>query len=81
MKKLILALGFLAIGLVVFNCFYVDFSAPMQGDSIVALVGIVAIPFRVYIDNKHDLSPSRLHQGYRGPALSPAPLTLLLLHY
>ena len=27
---------------VIFNCFYVDFSAPMQGDSIVALVGIVA---------------------------------------
>jgi hypothetical protein len=42
MKKLILALGFLAIALVVFNCFYVDFDAPMQGDSIVALVGIVA---------------------------------------
>ena len=42
MKKLILALGFLAIGLVVFNCFHVDFDAPMQGDSIVALVGIVA---------------------------------------
>lgn len=42
MKKLILALGFLAIGLIVFNCFYVDFTAPMQGDSIVALVGIVA---------------------------------------
>ena len=42
MKKLILALGFLAIGLIVFNCFYVDFTAPMQGDRIVALVGIVA---------------------------------------
>ena len=42
MKKLILSLGFLAISLVVFNCFYVDFSDPMQGDSIVALVGIVA---------------------------------------
>ena len=42
MKKLILSLGFLAIGLIVFNCFYVDFAAPMQGDSIVALVGIVA---------------------------------------
>ena len=42
MKKLILALGSLATGLVVFNCFYVDFAAPMQGDSIVALVGIVA---------------------------------------
>jgi len=42
MKKLILALGFLAIGLIVFNCFYVDFAAHMQGDSIVALVGIVA---------------------------------------
>ena len=42
MKKLILALGFLAIGLIVFNCFYVDFAAPMQGDSIVALVGIMA---------------------------------------
>ena len=42
MKKLILALGFLATGLVIFNCFYVDFVAPMQGDSIVALVGIVA---------------------------------------
>ena len=42
MKKLILTLGLLAIGLVVFNCFYVDFDEPMQGDSIVALVGIVA---------------------------------------
>jgi hypothetical protein len=42
MKKLILAQGFLAISLVVFNCFYVDFSDPMQGDSIIALVGIVA---------------------------------------
>ena len=42
MKKLILSLGFLAISLVVFNCFYVDFSDPMQGDSIVALVGILA---------------------------------------
>jgi hypothetical protein len=28
--------------LVVFNLFYVDFSAPFQGDSVVALVGIVA---------------------------------------
>ena len=42
MKKLILTLGLLAIGLIVFNCFYVDFAEPMQGDSIVALVGIVA---------------------------------------
>ena len=42
MKKLILALGFLAVGLIAFNCFYVDFAAPMQGDSIVALVGIMA---------------------------------------
>ena len=42
MKKLILTLGFLAVGLIVFNCFYVDFASPMQGDSIVALVGIVA---------------------------------------
>ena len=42
MKKLILTLGFLAICLVVFNCFYVDFAAPFEGDSIVALVGIVA---------------------------------------
>ena len=42
MKKLILVLGSLATGLVIFNCFYVDFEAPTQGDSIVALVGIVA---------------------------------------
>ena len=37
MKKLILALGFIAFGLVVFNCFHVDFAAPFEGDSIVAL--------------------------------------------
>ena len=42
MKKLILALGFIALGLVVFNCFHVDFAAPFEGDSIVALVGVVA---------------------------------------
>ena len=42
MKKLIIALGFIALGLVVFKLFYVDFAAPLQGDSVVALVGIVA---------------------------------------
>jgi xanthosine utilization system XapX-like protein len=42
MKKLILSLGFITLGLVVFNFFHVDFAAPFEGDSIVALVGIVA---------------------------------------
>ena len=42
MKKLIISLGCIALGLVVFNLFYVDFAAPLQGDSVVALVGIVA---------------------------------------
>tara|TARA_B100000900_G_scaffold415963_1_gene448171 strand:+ start:2387 stop:2581 length:195 start_codon:yes stop_codon:yes gene_type:complete len=42
MKKLIIALAFIAIGLVIFNLFYVDFAEPFQGDSVVALVGIVA---------------------------------------
>ena len=42
MKKLIIALACISLGLVVFNLFYVDFAAPLQGDSVVALVGIVA---------------------------------------
>ena len=42
MKKLIVALACIALGLVVFNLFYVDFTAPFQGESVVALVGIVA---------------------------------------
>lgn len=42
MKKLIIALACIALGLIVFNFFYVDFATPFQGDSLVALVGVVA---------------------------------------
>ena len=42
MKKLINALACIALGLVILNLLYVDFAAPLQGDSLVALVGIVA---------------------------------------
>jgi hypothetical protein len=42
MKKVILVLGVLAIALVVFNLFHIDFSDPFQGDSYVALVGVTA---------------------------------------
>lgn len=42
MKKIILVLGVLAIALVVFNLFHIDFYDPFQGDSYVALVGVTA---------------------------------------
>ncbi len=42
MKKLVIALASIALGLIVFNLFYVDFAAPFEGDSLVALIGVVA---------------------------------------
>nr|WP_298793163.1 hypothetical protein [uncultured Allomuricauda sp.] len=41
-KTLITILIFLALGLIAYNVTLVDFKAPFQGDSTVALIGIVA---------------------------------------
>ncbi|WP_299171405.1 hypothetical protein [uncultured Allomuricauda sp.] len=41
-KTLITILIFLALGLIAYNVTLVDFEAPFQGDSTVALIGIVA---------------------------------------
>ena len=42
MKKLIYVLGALALGLVVFNLFQIDYADPFTGDSLVAIIGVVA---------------------------------------
>lgn len=41
-KTLITILIFLALGLIAYNVTLVDFEAPFQGDSTIALIGIVA---------------------------------------
>lgn len=41
-KTLITILIFLALGLIAYNVTLVNFEAPFQGDSTVALIGIVA---------------------------------------
>ncbi|MCL6266833.1 hypothetical protein [Flagellimonas myxillae] len=41
-KPLIIVLVILALGLIAFNLTLVDFDNPFQGDSTVALIGIVA---------------------------------------
>lgn len=42
MKILTIILSVIALGLIIFNFTKVDFNAPFQGDSIVALITIVA---------------------------------------
>lgn len=42
MKKLIYVLGALALVLVVFNLFQIDFADPFTGDSLIAIIGVVA---------------------------------------
>ncbi len=42
MKYFILILILAAIGLIAYNITLIDFSAPMEGDSIVAMIGIVS---------------------------------------
>jgi hypothetical protein len=42
MKKLIYILGALALGLMVFNLFQIDYNDPFVGDSLVAVIGVVA---------------------------------------
>jgi hypothetical protein len=42
MKKLIYILGALAVGLMVFNLFQIDYNDPFVGDSLVAVIGVVA---------------------------------------
>ena len=42
MKKLIYVLGGLALGLVVFNLFQIDYADPFTGDSLIAIIGVVA---------------------------------------
>ena len=42
MKKLIYVLGGLALGLVVFNLFQIDYADPFTGDSLIAVIGVVA---------------------------------------
>lgn len=42
MKKLIYVLGALALVLVVFNLFQVDYTDPFTGDSLIAIIGVVA---------------------------------------
>ncbi|MFD1615671.1 hypothetical protein [Gelatiniphilus marinus] len=42
MKTLTLILSLIALGLIAFNFTKVDFNAPLQGDSIIALITILA---------------------------------------
>ncbi|WP_461533791.1 hypothetical protein [Sinomicrobium sp.] len=42
MKYFILTLILIALGLIVYNVTLIDFGSPLEGDSIVALIGIVA---------------------------------------
>jgi hypothetical protein len=42
MKKLIYILGALALGLMVFNLFQINYNDPFVGDSLVAVIGVVA---------------------------------------
>jgi len=42
MKKLIYVLGALALVLVVFNLFQIDYADPLTGDSLIAIIGVVA---------------------------------------
>lgn len=42
MKILSIALSIIALGLIIFNFTKVDFNAPFQGDSIIALITILA---------------------------------------
>jgi len=42
MKKLIYILGVLALGLMVFNLFQINYNDPFVGDSLVAVIGVVA---------------------------------------
>ncbi|QFZ54680.1 hypothetical protein FEZ18_07670 [Oceanihabitans sp. IOP_32] len=42
MKILTLVLSLIALGFIVFNATKLDFNAPLEGDSIVALITIVA---------------------------------------
>lgn len=42
MKKLIYILGALALGLMVFNLFQINYNDPFVGDSLVAVIGLVA---------------------------------------
>jgi len=42
MKKLIYILGALALGLLVFNLFQINYNDPFVGDSLVAVIGVVA---------------------------------------
>ena len=42
MKKLIYFLGALALVLVVFNLFQIDYADPFTGDSLIAIIGVVA---------------------------------------
>ena len=42
MKNLIYVLGALALVLVVFNLFQIDYADPFTGDSLIAIIGVVA---------------------------------------
>lgn len=41
-KILLIVLIVLALGLIAYNVTLVDFNAPLQGDSLIALIGILA---------------------------------------
>ncbi|MGS2739676.1 hypothetical protein [Sinomicrobium sp. M5D2P17] len=42
MKYFILILILAAIGLIAYNVTLIDFNAPMEGDSVVAMIGVVS---------------------------------------
>lgn len=42
MKKLIYVLGVIALILVIFNLFQIDYADAFKGDSLVAVIGVVA---------------------------------------
>ncbi|MGS2764127.1 hypothetical protein [Sinomicrobium sp. M5D2P9] len=42
MKYFILILILAAIGLIAYNVTLIDFNAPMEGDSIIAMIGVVS---------------------------------------
>ncbi|MGB1444471.1 MAG: hypothetical protein ACPG7X_01530 [Flavobacteriaceae bacterium] len=42
MKNFLLIMGVLALGMMVFNATIIDWETPLEGDSIVAVIGVLA---------------------------------------
>lgn len=42
MKLFLQILGLLSLGMIVFNIVLIDFNDPLQGDSLIAIIGVMA---------------------------------------